>query len=97
MSYTSSSSAHKQKKYGIVAALIKESGKAGLGFVAQNESGNVLLSGARVECFVSSPLEAEAKAIFWSFVKRVGTKVAHSIATWALGRSGEIILESRLP
>ncbi|GJT29849.1 reverse transcriptase [Tanacetum coccineum] len=119
MSYTSSSSAHKQKKYVIVAALIserdtrvkvlarqllvdyhkanerrlstsneaslrwakphndhikincdaswiKESGKAGLGFVAQNESGDVLLSSARVECFASSPLEAEAKAILWA-------------------------------
>ncbi|GJX03021.1 reverse transcriptase [Tanacetum coccineum] len=186
MSYTSSSSAHKQKKYGIVAALnflitlwglwtrrnrqchgqiserdkrveilaiqllvdyhkanerglstsneaslrwakprgdyikincdaswIKESGKAGLGFVAVNESGDVLLSGARVECFASSPLEAEAKAILWatnhsndkcylklcswSFVKREGNKAAYSIATWALGCSGEIILESRVP
>ncbi|GJV23242.1 reverse transcriptase [Tanacetum coccineum] len=43
---------------------IKESGKAGLGFVARNESGDVLLSGAQVECFASSQLEAEAKAIF---------------------------------
>ncbi|GJY97600.1 hypothetical protein Tco_0514510 [Tanacetum coccineum] len=90
MSYTSSSSAHKQKKYRIVAALvnyhkanerelstsneaslkwakpqgdyikincdaswIKESGKAGLGFVARNEYGDVLLSGSRVECLAA--------------------------------------------
>ncbi|GJZ48376.1 reverse transcriptase [Tanacetum coccineum] len=48
------------------ASWIKESGKAGLGFVARNESGDVLLSGAQVECFASSPLEAEAKSILWA-------------------------------
>ncbi|GKA81339.1 ribonuclease H [Tanacetum coccineum] len=95
------------------ASWIKESGKARLGFVTRNEYGDMLVSGSRVECFTSSPLEAEAKAILWetnhannkgylklcswSFVRREGNKVAHSIATWALGCSGEIILESRVP
>ncbi|GKA48632.1 HemK methyltransferase family member 2-like protein [Tanacetum coccineum] len=43
-----------------------ESEKMGLGFVARNHNGEVLLSGARGECFASSPLEAEAKAILWA-------------------------------
>ncbi|GKA22429.1 hypothetical protein Tco_0708391 [Tanacetum coccineum] len=30
-------------------------GRAGLGFVARNANGDVLLSGARVECYASSP------------------------------------------
>ncbi|PWA86585.1 Amidophosphoribosyl transferase [Artemisia annua] len=129
------------------ASWLKESGKAGLGFVARNDCGDVLLSGARAECYTCSPLEAETKAILWttnhannkgyskvifesdsmclvnalqkgttllqvasifeqitcnslafrlctwSFVKRDGNKVAHSIANWALGCNGEIILE----
>ncbi|GJX70310.1 reverse transcriptase [Tanacetum coccineum] len=77
-----------------------ESGKMGLGFVARNHNGEVLLSGARGECFASSPLEAEAKAIFscqWSFVKRQGNKVAHSIAAWVVGCNNEIVLEVRVP
>ena len=131
-----------QVKVNCDASWIKESGKVGLGFVARNYNGEVLLSGARGECFASSPLEAEAKAIMWamsharsrsypnvvfesdsqflvnalrsgstplqianmfsqilsfslafgtcqwSFVKREGNEVAHSIATWALGCNG---------
>ena len=123
----------------------------GLGFLARNYNGEVLLSGARGECFASSPLEAEAKAIMWamnharsrgfsnvvfesdslclvsalrsgssllqianifaqilcsslafstcewSFVKREGNEVAHSIANWIVGCNDEIIMEGRVP
>ncbi|PWA53683.1 reverse transcriptase [Artemisia annua] len=129
----------------------QESGKAGLGFVARNDRGDVLFSGARVECYASSPLEAEAKSLLWatkqahnkgypkvifesdslclvnalqrgttllqiasmlaqiisnslsfslcnwSFVKREGNKVAHSIASWALECNDELILEGGVP
>ena len=37
-----------------------------MGFVARNHNGDVLLSGARVEYYAASPLEAEAKAIMWA-------------------------------
>nr|GEZ91429.1 reverse transcriptase [Tanacetum cinerariifolium] len=43
------------------ASWIKESEKVGLGFVARNHNGEVLLSGALGECFAKSPLESEAK------------------------------------
>nr|GEV23192.1 aspartyl protease AED3-like [Tanacetum cinerariifolium] len=33
----------------------------------------------------------------WSFVKREGNKVAHSIAAWVVGCNNEIVLESRVP
>ncbi|GJX87232.1 reverse transcriptase [Tanacetum coccineum] len=48
------------------AAWKKESGKAGLGFVARDHNGEVLFSGARLDCYASSPLEAEAKAVHWA-------------------------------
>ncbi|GKC56963.1 reverse transcriptase, partial [Tanacetum coccineum] len=48
------------------AAWKKESGKAGLGFVARDHNDEVLFSGARLDCYASSPLEAEAKAIHWA-------------------------------
>ncbi|GJU02884.1 reverse transcriptase [Tanacetum coccineum] len=129
----------------------KESGRAGLGFVARNASGDALLSGALAECYASSPLEAKAKSLLWTttqahnkgyskiifesdslclvnalqrgttllqiasmlaqimsnsvsfnscnwpFIKREGNKVAHSIATWALRCSAELILEGSVP
>ncbi|GKE65841.1 reverse transcriptase, partial [Tanacetum coccineum] len=50
-------------KFNCDAAWQKESGKVGLGFVARNCNGEVLISGAKSECYVNSPLEAEAKAI----------------------------------
>ncbi|GJU93816.1 SH3 domain-containing protein [Tanacetum coccineum] len=43
------------------AAWKKESEKAGLGFVARDYNGEVLFLGARLDCYASSPLEAEAK------------------------------------
>ncbi|GJZ74583.1 reverse transcriptase [Tanacetum coccineum] len=43
----------------------KESGKAGLGFVARDNNGEVF-SGARLDYYASSPLEAEAKAVHWA-------------------------------
>ncbi|GJY93168.1 putative reverse transcriptase domain-containing protein [Tanacetum coccineum] len=61
-----------EKRYPLTPATItdmlnkKLQCKAGLGFVARNEYGDVLLLGARVECFASSPLEAKAKAILWA-------------------------------
>ena len=55
-----------QVKVNCDASWIKESGNVGLGFVTLNDSGEVLFSGARGECFASSPLEAEAKAIMWA-------------------------------
>ncbi|GKC53497.1 reverse transcriptase [Tanacetum coccineum] len=55
-----------QVKVNCDASWSKESGKVGLGFVARNHNGEVLLSGARGECFASSPLEGEAKAILWA-------------------------------
>ena len=33
----------------------------------------------------------------WSFVKREGNMVAHSIATWGIGCNDEIVLEGRVP
>ncbi|PWA90132.1 hypothetical protein CTI12_AA102250 [Artemisia annua] len=33
----------------------------------------------------------------WSFVKRDGNMVAHSIATWGIGCNDEIVLEGRVP
>lgn len=140
-----------QVKLNTYASWQKETGRAGLGFVARNHNGEVLLSGARVECYAASPLEAEAKAIVWamthalsknfqnvvfesdslclvnalrdrsvlrqiaclfsqilassqafstcnwSFVKREGNMVAHSIASWGLGRNEEIVLDGRVP
>ena len=59
-------------KFNCDASWQKESGKAGLGFVARNDRGDVLLSGARVERYASYPLEAEAKALLWA------TKQAHN-------------------
>ncbi|GKB34535.1 reverse transcriptase domain-containing protein, partial [Tanacetum coccineum] len=44
----------------------KESGRDALGFVARNACGDVLLSGARTECYASNPLEAEAKSLLWA-------------------------------
>ena len=38
---------------------LKESGKAGLRFLARNDCGDVLRSGARVECYTNSLLEAD--------------------------------------
>ncbi|GKA33741.1 reverse transcriptase [Tanacetum coccineum] len=129
----------------------KESGKAGLGFVARDHNGEVLFSGARLDCYTSYPLEAEAKSVHWamthvlsrgysrvifetdslclvkalhnkvillqvaslfsdilshslafdvccwSFVKRVGNRVAHSIANLALSCSCESILDGGVP
>ncbi|PWA76154.1 hypothetical protein CTI12_AA238720 [Artemisia annua] len=140
-----------QIKFNCDAAWQKESGKVGMGFVARNCNGEVLLSGARSEFYANSPLEAEAKAVWWatkqaqsrgysevvfesdsltlvhalrnqsiplqiatmfsdilsnsltfstcswSFVKREGNIVAHSIATWALGCSNDVILEGEVP
>lgn len=49
------------------AVLQKASGKVGLGFVpCIYNNGDVLLSDARSECYASSVLEAEAKAILWA-------------------------------
>ena len=50
------------------AAWQKESGKTGLGFVARDYNGEVLCSGARLEWYASSPLEAEAKAVHWAMI-----------------------------
>ncbi|GKD25663.1 reverse transcriptase [Tanacetum coccineum] len=44
----------------------KESGKAGLGFVARDYNDEVLFLGARLDSYASSPLEAEAKAVYWA-------------------------------
>lgn len=33
----------------------------------------------------------------WSFVKREGNMVAHSIATWTIGCNDEIVLEGTVP
>ncbi|PWA52426.1 hypothetical protein CTI12_AA454980 [Artemisia annua] len=133
------------------AAWQKESGKAGLGLVARDYKGEVLFSGGRLECYASSPLEAEAKAIHWamtraickgyshvifetdslclvkalhnkvtplqiaslfsdilsksmtfnvcnwSFVKREGNRVAHSIASLALSCHHEFTLDGSVP
>ncbi|GKF24787.1 reverse transcriptase, partial [Tanacetum coccineum] len=130
------------------AAWEKESGKAGLSFVARDYNGEVLFLGARLDYYASSPLEAEAKAVHWamrhalsrgycrvtfetdslclvktlhnkvillqiaslfsdilshsmafdvcswSFVKREGNRVAHSIASLALTCSYVITLDS---
>ena len=37
-----------------------------MGFVARNCNGEVLLSGARSEFYANSPLEAEAKYVWWA-------------------------------
>ena len=133
------------------AAWQKESGKAGLGFVARDYKGEALFSGGRFECYASSPLEAEAKAVHWamtsvvckgyshvifetdslclvkalhnkvtplqiaslfsdilsksmafsvcnwSFVKREGNRVAHSIASLALSCPHEFMLDGSVP
>ncbi|PWA52122.1 hypothetical protein CTI12_AA457560 [Artemisia annua] len=55
-----------QIKFNCDASWQKESGKVGMGFVARNCHGEVLLSGARPEFFANSPLEAEAKAVWWA-------------------------------
>ncbi|GKB84291.1 reverse transcriptase, partial [Tanacetum coccineum] len=140
-----------QIKFNCDAAWQRESGKVGMGFVARNCNGEVLLSGARSEFYANSPLEAEAKAIWWaiqharsrcypevvfesdsltlvhalrnqsiplkiaamfsdilskslafgtcdwSFVKREGNMVAHSIARWALGCTTDMVLEGDVP
>ncbi|GKC11210.1 reverse transcriptase, partial [Tanacetum coccineum] len=44
----------------------KESGKADVGFVARNYNGDVLFSGARLDYYARSPLEAEAKPVHWA-------------------------------
>ncbi|GJX21922.1 reverse transcriptase [Tanacetum coccineum] len=129
----------------------KESGKADVGFVARDYNGDVLFSGARLDYYASSPLEAEAKPVHWamshalsrgysrvtfetdslclvkalhnkfillqiaslfsdilshsmvfdvyswSFVKREGNRVAHSIASLALTCSYEITLDGSVP
>nr|GEV42066.1 reverse transcriptase [Tanacetum cinerariifolium]GEW03615.1 reverse transcriptase [Tanacetum cinerariifolium]GEW03640.1 reverse transcriptase [Tanacetum cinerariifolium] len=134
-------------KFNCDPAWQKESGKVGLGFVAPNCNGEVLISGAKSECYANSPLEAEAKAIWWatiharsrgysnvvfesdslslvtalrnqsiplqiatlfsdilsnsrsfnickwSFTRRGVNKVAHSIASWALGCTNTVIIE----
>ncbi|PWA48861.1 reverse transcriptase [Artemisia annua] len=133
------------------AAWQKESGKAGLGFVARDYKGEALFSGGRLECYASSPLEAEAKAVHWamtraicmgyshvifetdslclvkalhnkvtllqianlfsdilsksmafrvcnwSFVKREGNRVAHSIASLVLSCPNEFMLDGSVP
>ncbi|GJS79449.1 reverse transcriptase [Tanacetum coccineum] len=48
------------------AAWQKESRKAGLGFVARDYNGEVLFSGACLDYYASSPLEAKAKAVHWA-------------------------------
>nr|GEU41444.1 reverse transcriptase [Tanacetum cinerariifolium]GEU62797.1 reverse transcriptase [Tanacetum cinerariifolium] len=53
-------------KFNYNASWQKEFGRVGLGFVAQNACGDVLLSGARTEWYASSPLEAEAKSLLWA-------------------------------
>ncbi|GKB57855.1 reverse transcriptase, partial [Tanacetum coccineum] len=53
-------------KFNCDASWQKESGMVGLGFVARNARRDVLLSGARAECYASSPLEAEAKSLLWA-------------------------------
>ncbi|GJR35426.1 reverse transcriptase [Tanacetum coccineum] len=45
---------------------LKESGKVGMSFVARNCNGEVLLSRARSEFYAKSPLEVEAKAVWWA-------------------------------
>ncbi|GKB81831.1 reverse transcriptase [Tanacetum coccineum] len=133
------------------AAWKKEFGKAGLGFVARDYNGEVLFSGARLDFYASSSLEAEAKAVYWamthtlsiwysrvifetdslclvkalhnkvillqiaslfsdilshslafdvcswSFVKREGNRVAHSIASLALSCDDKITLDGSVP
>ncbi|GJW22252.1 retrovirus-related pol polyprotein from transposon TNT 1-94 [Tanacetum coccineum] len=89
------------------AAWQKESGKAGLGFVARDYNGEVLFSGARFNYYARSPLEAEEKDVHWamshalsrgwSFVKREGNRAAHSVASFALTCSYEITLDGSVP
>ncbi|PWA52300.1 hypothetical protein CTI12_AA247440 [Artemisia annua] len=55
-----------QVKFNSDSSWQKETSRASLGFVARNHNGDVLLSGVRVECYVVSPLEAEAEAIMWA-------------------------------
>ncbi|GJS08077.1 reverse transcriptase [Tanacetum coccineum] len=137
-------------KFNCDVAWQKQSGKVGLGFVARNSDEEVLISGAKSECYANSPLEAEAKAIWWatihartrgyanvvfetdslslvnalrnqsiplqiatlfwallsnsrvfnscewSFVRREGNQVAHSIASWALGCTNNVILDGEV-
>ncbi|GKC12980.1 reverse transcriptase [Tanacetum coccineum] len=81
------------------AAWQKESGKAGVGFVARDYNGEVLFLGARLDYYASSPLEAEAlfMGYDWSFVKREGNRAAHSVASFALTCSYEITLDGSVP
>ncbi|GKB50404.1 reverse transcriptase [Tanacetum coccineum] len=133
------------------AAWKKESEKAGLGFAARDYNDEVLFLGARLDSYASSPLEAEAKAVYWamthtlgrgysrvifetdslclvkalhnkvillqiaslfsdilshslafdvcswSFIKREGNRVAHSIASLALSCDDEITLDGSVP
>ncbi|GJT82882.1 reverse transcriptase [Tanacetum coccineum] len=53
-------------KFNCDASYQKEFGRVGLGFVARDARGDVLLSRARAECYASSPLEAEAKSLLWA-------------------------------
>ncbi|GKC88379.1 receptor protein kinase TMK1-like protein [Tanacetum coccineum] len=61
-------------KFNCDAAWQKQSGKVGLGFVARNSDGEVLISGA----------------------KRERNQVAHSIASWALGCTNNVILDGEV-
>ncbi|GJZ98474.1 hypothetical protein Tco_0670927 [Tanacetum coccineum] len=64
--------------------------------------------GSRSEFYANSPLEAEAKAIWWAIqhatsrcypevVFEEGNMVAHSIARWALGCTTDMVLEGDVP
>ncbi|GJY49333.1 reverse transcriptase [Tanacetum coccineum] len=66
-------------KFNCDASWQKEYGRAGLGFVARNARGDMLLSGAMAECYASSPLEAEAKSLLWT-INQAHNKVAVEIS-----------------
>nr|GEZ45597.1 reverse transcriptase [Tanacetum cinerariifolium] len=100
-------------KFNCDAAWQKLSGKVGLGFVAHNSDGEVLISGAKSECYANSPLEAEAKAIWWATIHARTRGYANvvfetdslsfvnalrnHIASWALGCTNSVILDGEVP
>nr|GEY09938.1 histone-lysine N-methyltransferase family member SUVH9-like [Tanacetum cinerariifolium] len=53
-------------KFNCDATWHKESGKVGMSFVARYCNGEVLLSRTRSDIYAKSPLETEAKAVWWA-------------------------------
>ncbi|GKC11627.1 reverse transcriptase, partial [Tanacetum coccineum] len=71
-------------KFNCDASWQKESGRAGLGFVARNACGDVLLSGARAQCYASSPLKTEAKSLLWRQIKHIIKVIPRSFSSQTL-------------